>query len=181
MVTPVLWDNSLTGYLFFEDDCSFFLHQAVKVVYYLLAITLYFILPSLLMPYLYGHILYVAYGSYKKVKNNLDQHSRSSSFWIQIKLSAMVVLVYLSFLITFLPYFALFIIDLLEGGVNDLHYQIAAYLMNIQAMCNFIIYGAVNPEFRNAYKRLLCHKFVGCRKRRASITVSPLVIRSGQQ
>ena len=135
-----------------------------------------FILPSLLMPYLYGHILYVACTSYKKIKRTLDQSSKSSSPRMQIKLSAMVLLVYLSFLVTFFPYFGLFIIDLLGGQSNYWHYQIVAYFINFQGMCNFIIYGAVNPEFRSAYRRSLhCKALSLCNKRRTSLTVSPLV------
>ena len=176
MASPALWDETLTGYLYFEDDCSFFLHRAAEVVYYLYAIALYFILPSLMMPYLYGHILYVACASNKKIKGNLDHNSKSSSPRMQVKLSVMVLLVYLSFLVTFLPYFGLFIIDLLGGHSNYWHYQIAAYLINVQGMCNFIIYGAVNPEFRSAYRRYLnCKALSFCGKRRTSLTVNPLV------
>ena len=172
----MLWDESLTGYLYFKDDCTFFLHQAAEVVYCLYAIALYFILPSLLMPYLYGHILYVACTSYKKIKRTLDQNSKSSSPRMQIKLSAMILLVYLSFLVTFFPYFGLFIIDLLGGQSNYWHYQIVAYFLNFQGMCNFIIYGAVNPEFRSAYRRSLhCKALSLSNKRRTSLTVSPLV------
>ena len=175
MVTPVLWDETLTGYFYFKDDCSFFLHRPAEVIYYLLAISLYFILPSLLMPYLYGRILYVACVSYEKTKRNLSLNSKSS-LRIQTKLSVMVLLVYLSFLVTFFPYFVLFVIDRLGGHSSYWHYQIAAYLINFQGMCNFITYGAVNPEFREAYRRCLqCKALCFCDKRRTCLTVSPLV------
>ena len=92
----IVWDESLTGYLYFDDDCGFFLHSAAETAYYLLGILIYFVIPSLIMPYLHAHILYVVCGSYRKIRSNLDQQSKSSSFWSQMKLTGMLLLVYLS-------------------------------------------------------------------------------------
>ncbi len=174
ILSPVFWDGTLTGYLCFPDDCSFYLNQAAKEAYYLLAIVVYFIIPSVLMPYLYTHILYVVCGSYKKIKKHLDSNSKNINLWHQIKLSIMLMCVYLSFLLAFLPYFALFITELSTEPMNPFAYQLSSYLMNVQSMANFIIYGTVNLEFRNAYKRLLsCKLDCICRKRRSSL-VAPL-------
>ncbi len=165
----------MTGFLFFEDDCNFYLHRATYVVYYILAIVIYFFGPAIILPYVHAHILYVVCASYKKIKNAVDAESRNANVWTQIKLSAMLMYVYLSFIIAYLPYFVLFIMDLTAGPVSDLFFQLASYLMNVQATASFVIYGMVSPEFRNAYKQLLNLKVLRvCRDRRSSITVSPL-------
>ena len=152
---PALWDETLTGYLYFPDDCNYLIQEDTPVVYYYTAIVIYFIVPSLLLPYLHIHIVYTVCRSYYKVRNTITQHHRNTDFWNQIRLSIMLLFVYLGYLLAFLPYFGVFIADLVGVEVHRFAYQMAAYMMNTQSAINFVIYGVMNAEYRRSYRVLL--------------------------
>ncbi len=153
---PVLWDETFSGYLYFPDDCNYLIQETSPIAYYYTAIVIYFIVPSLLLPYLHIHIVYTVCKSYHKVRNSITEQHRNADFWNQIKLSVMLLVVYLGYLLAFLPYFGVFIADLAGVNVHHFAYQMAAYVMNAQSMINVVIYGVMNSEYRQSYKTILC-------------------------
>ncbi len=109
-----------------------------------MAIVIYFIVPSLLLPYLHIHIVYTVCKSHRKVRNSIAEQHRNADFSNQIKLSVMLLFVYLGYLLAFLPYFGVFIADLAGVTAHYFAYQMAAYIMNAQSMINVLIYGIMN-------------------------------------
>lgn len=162
MATPIFIFEELTGFMIWKDDCNLMYFDKKLSTYYYTTICLYALLPGLLIPYLYARIFYSAVKSHTRVKPGLQrQHTTCTADHvmfdkIQFKLSMMLLLTYLCFLAIYLPYIVMLFIHI-TGNIHIISedFAVAIYMLNFQGVVNPFIYGAMNMEFRKAYKQII--------------------------
>ena len=69
-------------------------------------------------------------------------------------------LILFSFIICWLPFFIFYVLSAFEIRVDEILFDVAFWLGYCNSALNPFIYAALNRDFRNAFSRILCWKYV---------------------
>ena len=135
--------------------CSY--NRLASYSHVLFIVVVFISLPMILIIICYAAIFYTLRQSTTRLKNShgnytvaKQTHSKSD-----IKLLKMVFTIFVAFVFCWSLYMLLLLIDFADRYPPQV-YKMAGVLSHTNSALNSIIYGVLNPNFRDAYRRILC-------------------------
>ncbi|XP_052767230.1 G-protein coupled receptor moody-like [Mya arenaria] len=129
-------------------------------------VTAGFIVPCLFIIYCYARIGCTAYRSFKRVSRWMGNSPQSKA----IRISTMMMCIFLIFFLGTFPYFVLNVTD--KGFKHPIHHIWTTMFAWVLYCCNPVVYTLMDNNFRTAYKKILMGDCEKNPVRRAGSTIA---------